>query len=193
MSWLPLVLGFARRHWRWLAAAAATGLLMVLYTAHLKLHYQKGYAAGQLALRAEMDARIIEAQQQVLALERATTQREQALQALIDQREQEARNAQAEYEKRVADADANTERMRGRLDRITRAYARDCQQANAAAAAAGARPPAGCAIGLLAKLLGETQREAARYAKAADEARRAGMMCERAYDGARKALQDATP
>lgn len=46
-----------------------------------------------------------------------------------------------------------------------------------------------CAIGVLADLLGKEQHRARTYAAEADEARAAGLTCERAYDAARQALQ----
>ena len=46
----------------------------------------------------------------------------------------------------------------------------------------------GCAVGVLAELLGKEQHRARTYAAEADEARAAGLTCERAYDAARQAL-----
>ena len=45
-----------------------------------------------------------------------------------------------------------------------------------------------CAVGVLAELLGKEQHRARTYAAEADEARAAGLTCERAYDAARQAL-----
>lgn len=55
-------------------------------------------------------------------------------------------------------------------------------------AAAGVRTSEACAVGVLADLLGKEQHRARTYAAEADEARAAGLTCERAYDAARQAL-----
>ena len=64
----------------------------------------------------------------------------------------------------------------------------DCAKADAAAATAGVRTSEACAVGVLADLLGKEQHRARTYAAEADEARAAGLTCERAYDAAQQAL-----
>ena len=129
-----------------------------------------------------------EAHRQALAAERAVTTNEAALRETIHQKDQEAIHAKREHIKRVAAADAVGERLRNQLSDVSRRYASACAKADAAAATAGVRTSEACAVGVLAELLGDEQRRAAAFAREADEARAAGLICERAYDAARQAL-----
>lgn len=119
----------------------------------------------------------------------AAMNKQNELQATIEGIGYAARKEKAEHELRLAAANRLTERVRGQLAEITRTYSGECAKASAAITAAGERPPASCAVGMLADLLGREQRRAAAYAGAADAARKAGLTCERAYDAAREALQ----
>ena len=133
-------------------------------------------------------AKTAEAHRQALAAERAVTANEAALRETIHQKDQEAIHAKREHDKRVAAADAVGERLRNQLARVSQRYASACAKADAAAATAGVRTSEACAVGVLADLLGKEQHRARTYAAEADEARAAGLTCERAYDAARQAL-----
>lgn len=133
-------------------------------------------------------AKTAEAHRQALAAERAVTANEAALRETIHQKDQEAIHAKREHDKRVAAADAVGERLRNQLARVSQRYASACAKADAAAATAGVRTSEACAVGVLADLLGKEQHRARTYAAEADEARAAGLTCEKSYDAARQAL-----
>ena len=162
----------------------------VLKTEQLRTEQMAHLATKQqhAAVLQGIAAKTAEAHRQALAAERAVTANEAALRETIHQKDQEAIHAKREHDKRVAAADAVGERLRNQLTRVSQRYASACAKADAAAAAAGVRTSEACAVGVLADLLGKEQHRARTYAAEADEARAAGMTCERAYDAARQAL-----
>lgn len=162
----------------------------VLKTEQLRTEQMAHLATKQqhAAVLQGLAAKTAAAHRQALAAERAVTANEAALRETIHQKDQEAIHAKREHDKRVAAADAVGERLRNQLARVSQRYASACAKADAAAAAAGVRTSEACAVGVLADLLGKEQHRARTYAAEADEARAAGMTCERAYDAARQAL-----
>lgn len=162
----------------------------VLKTEQLRTEQMAHLATKQqhAAVLQGIAAKTAEAHRQALAAERAVTANEAALRETIHQKDQEAIHAKREHDKRVAAADAVGERLRNQLARVSQRYASACAKADAAAATAGVRTSEACAVGVLADLLGKEQHRARTYAAEADEARAAGMTCERAYDAARQAL-----
>ena len=180
----------------WVPAAviAALGLAFVgnnvLKTEQLRTEQMAHLATKQqhAAVLQGIAAKTAAAHRQALAAERAVTANEAALRETIHQKDQEAIHAKREHDKRVAAADAVGERLRNQLARVSQRYASACAKADAAAATAGVRTSEACAVGVLADLLGKEQHRARTYAAEADEARAAGLTCERAYDAARQAL-----
>lgn len=163
----------------------------VLKTEQLRTEQMAHLATKQqhAAVLQGIAAKTAAAHRQALAAERAVTANEAALRETIHQKDQEAIHAKREHDKRVAAADAVGERLRNQLARVSQRYASACAKADAAAATAGVRTSEACAVGVLADLLGKEQHRARTYAAEADEARAAGLTCERAYDAARQASQ----
>ncbi|HWH74950.1 MAG TPA: DUF2514 family protein [Methylibium sp.] len=152
-----------------LAARVAAPLLVLAVAGALIWGYgRREYLAGQADADARHTAAAL-AQAQAAAAETARR---------ITTIEEARRAAELRTHQALADAaaaGAARDRLRQQLDAYVRA-------ARADPAAAGGSAPAGDAIGVLADVLGRADARAGELAAAADAARGAGQLCERAYD-----------
>lgn len=188
---------FAPRSWSALAWTIAFGVLGAAFVG------QREITAGVQVKLAQAESRIdklvgdyakaeSDARQQALEHERAIAAKEQSLTATLEANAKEAQRAQVSI---AADRDRalTSERsLRKQLDTIAKRYRADGTP-SANPAAAEHQPPAGDAIGVLTKLLGESDERSGILADFADRAHAAGLACERDYDAARAALMDQQP
>ena len=106
------------------------------------------------------------------------------LAATIQQNEKEARDAQKDFDARVARADARAASLHDQLTTIASAYTGARDKAASAADLADELTATRATAGMLAELLGRCDRRAGARATFADAAHASGGRCERDYDSA---------
>jgi len=169
-----MLLGFALRHWRWLAGAAlAIALLGALYA-----FGERRYAAGAAGVQSQWAAE--RARQTAEALKASEAARAEEQRRAAAQQEVQ-RDAQLQVDQ--ARADAAAARAAGGRLRDQLAAFRRAAGSNTAAPAGGAA--AGDPLGVLADVLERADERAGDLAAYADAARIAGAACERSYDALR--------
>lgn len=107
-----------------------------------------------------------------------------SLAATIQQNEKEARDAQKDFDARVARADARAASLHDQLTTIASAYTGARDKAASAADLADELTATRATAGMLAELLGRCDRRAGARATFADAAHASGGRCERDYDSA---------
>lgn len=106
----------------------------------------------------------------------------------IHKNEKEARDAQKDFDARVARADARAASLHDQLTTIANAYTGARDKAASAADLADELTATRAAAGMLAQLLGRCDRRAGARATFADAAHASGGRCERDYDAAKSAI-----